>query len=928
MKHALTLFLLGVFALSAQAQHIFRNISLSDALVALDESSKRYDISFVYDELEDFTVCKTIKRECSLPDAVREVCGFYPVRVTVKGREIFVECIQKERTKLTGRLLDSERQPVAYANITLFHPSDSTYIGGGVSNEAGDFVIPCGAKLALVRISCVGFKPLWRTMPISRVGTIYMQMENTHLPGIIINSHLPVIRSEAGRIIYIVANDPFSKGQSAFELLNRVPMVNINNNQASILGKGDAHFMLNGRVMDIGNEAIRQKLWSLQSEDIERIEVISLPSGRYQTEAGGGYINIVLNHDQTLGWRGDVTGELKCNQYLNERLVGSVNYASKKFDMSIGVDGDWNRNDIDNRTLYTFSFLNRTSNNHQEYSNNNWGANTMCRFQPYKWMEMGAILSYRLENSYMDITDETHYAYKTVSAGSQKPDEPTHTLSITSYLDFMIDSIGKKLGITYNLFKKDDKNSFNISDVETENYNPFISSCESESKYRIQSVKLDLSLPFSTITIDGGVSYTTINNRAQVHNERTFEDKYGQSNTYVFESFDYQEKTIAAYLSYQQNITHSLLAKAGIRFERTSLEGLQGKDGYTMYEDSGHSMERKDKNNRYYYNYFPSVFLNYNFANRQQISLGWNMSIIRPDFYSLNPFKVYSSAISIKTGNPSLLPSITNNVELNYNNGHGLYATAYYHHGHDMIEWITAFNPYVYLININAPYYMLSYPMDIYSSGFDQEIRPFNCYDSDKTGIFLQYQHQLTTELKLGVEGEAYYYHAIPGEISTESFDFYKQWTTKPWMEGGINGIDFFKISIPNVHGWGERIALSADYFLNRSHSLMLSARYDFTFANYIGLTEYDNYGNLNMALRYSLLNDRLALSLVVNDLFNQQIFNTTRLYDKSLFNEYSHMNPHAQSVSLTASYSLGGKKVRRIHRDTDNTESQRAEKK
>ena len=70
---------------AAKAQHQFKGTSLSEALIALDKSTKRYDISFLYDELEDFTVTKNISRWSSIPEAVREVCGFYPVKITVKG---------------------------------------------------------------------------------------------------------------------------------------------------------------------------------------------------------------------------------------------------------------------------------------------------------------------------------------------------------------------------------------------------------------------------------------------------------------------------------------------------------------------------------------------------------------------------------------------------------------------------------------------------------------------------------------------------------------------------------------------------------------------------------------------------------------------------------------------------------------------------
>ena len=106
-----------------------------------------------------------------------------------------------------------------------------------------------------------------------------------------------------------------------------------------ILGKGTARFMLNGRITDMGNEAIQQKLWTLRSEDIERIEVISTPSGRDMTEMGGGYINIVMRRDQTLGWRGDVSAEAGLSDDWSERASASVSYASEKFDMTLDAHG-------------------------------------------------------------------------------------------------------------------------------------------------------------------------------------------------------------------------------------------------------------------------------------------------------------------------------------------------------------------------------------------------------------------------------------------------------------------------------------------------------------------------------------------------------------------------------------------------------------
>ena len=97
MKRILYLIILCTFSTLAQAQLTFQGTSLSEALIELDKSSKHYDISFVYDELEDFTVTKTVKRGRSLPDAVREVCGFYPVRIKVTGRKNRPYCVKFHR---------------------------------------------------------------------------------------------------------------------------------------------------------------------------------------------------------------------------------------------------------------------------------------------------------------------------------------------------------------------------------------------------------------------------------------------------------------------------------------------------------------------------------------------------------------------------------------------------------------------------------------------------------------------------------------------------------------------------------------------------------------------------------------------------------------------------------------------------------------
>ena len=175
--------LAGLMSLSLQtiyAQRItrsFRNTSMSEALTILAKSTKDYRINFMYDELEDFTVTTSIVKRTA-PDAIRQIMGFYPMKMTIDGENIFVECTQKTPTKMIGRIVDAHHRPVDFANVALLNVRDSSLINGGVTNENGQFVIPCGATKAIVRVSCVGYITASNTFNIGKIGTITL-MEAT-----------------------------------------------------------------------------------------------------------------------------------------------------------------------------------------------------------------------------------------------------------------------------------------------------------------------------------------------------------------------------------------------------------------------------------------------------------------------------------------------------------------------------------------------------------------------------------------------------------------------------------------------------------------------------------------------------------------------------------------------------------------------------
>lgn len=208
-------FLLCLGFESAVAQKItlsFSDVSLSEALKEIDLSQKKVHVQFMYNELEDFRVSIRVENK-SVEDAVRAVCGYYPVSIRKNGGTIFVECLQKARQKYTGSVIGSttslqrpqekenlgplQDMPLTGANVTLLHPVDSMPMVQGVSNEEGFFVVPCDEPEAIVRISHVGYETYYKHCKGGEVGQVRMKPSVKNIPEITIGQeamHLPVVK--------------------------------------------------------------------------------------------------------------------------------------------------------------------------------------------------------------------------------------------------------------------------------------------------------------------------------------------------------------------------------------------------------------------------------------------------------------------------------------------------------------------------------------------------------------------------------------------------------------------------------------------------------------------------------------------------------------------------------------------------------------
>lgn len=296
------IFLLCTFALAMSAQNIQRNYhnrSMSDVLIDLDKASKRYKISFIYNELEDFTVTQNVKT-ANIPDAIRKVIGFYPMQMTVGDSLITVECIRKSERKLIGRLIDNHNLPVEFANIQLLNPKDSSFLCGGVSNANGDFVIPCQQKQALMKVSFVGYKTICKLVPIARIGNVKMQANSYLLKGVTVEAAKVV--EKVDRQIIFPTKEQVKTASNGYDLLDNLslPTIIVNRAERKVLSLKGGDVQI--RINDV--KASMQDVLALQPDEVTKVEFINVPGLKY----GDSNLDAVINYQVRRRYAGYVAG--------------------------------------------------------------------------------------------------------------------------------------------------------------------------------------------------------------------------------------------------------------------------------------------------------------------------------------------------------------------------------------------------------------------------------------------------------------------------------------------------------------------------------------------------------------------------------------------------------------------------------------------
>ncbi|AYZ14889.1 TonB-dependent receptor [Chryseobacterium arthrosphaerae] len=478
-----------------------------------------------------------------------------------------------------------------------------------------------------------------------------------------VNIKKQVFKKQGDRLVYDVAASPIAKGTNTFNLLKQTPMISsIDGKTLKILGKSDAIIYINNKKTNMDSEALIEMLKSTPSEDIQKIEVITVPGSEFQVESKEGVINIVMKKNKNNGYNGTMKMQNEQGYYNNPNAGGSFNFRQGKWSGNSNFRmGSWTE-----RQKYTLSNGDPTFRNESYGSNDdpnkNFGGGFNIDYEISKKQSLGLSYNMRYNKSFNSILDMTNWQNGKLSNRTvNHEDAQTRNHSFNLNYEIKTDSIGSKLtsNVSYLWFNRD-KVSFNESFPLNNDKNNKYSALHQSVPQIINNYAANIDYLKKTAkgaTWLMGISYNHTNTdndtRQDVLQNGSFVPDSKQTNHFI-----YRENILGIYLNYERKLTEKLSGKIGARYEMTRSTG-------DILEKTGFE--------RNYNNLLPYLNLNYAINSDHNLSYTFSSRIRRPRFWELNPSRTYFTPDNYTQNNPFVLAAKFYNQELNY-----MYKNAFY----------------------------------------------------------------------------------------------------------------------------------------------------------------------------------------------------------------------------------------------------------
>jgi hypothetical protein len=560
-------------------------------------------------------------------------------------------------------------EDLAFVSVSLHAMADSLLLMATASDNTGNFSLEiASADSVLVYFNIIGFKPMWKKISASanlNLGTIELMRTSAVTSEMEFVAKKPLVQVQADKTIFNVEGTANAVGLNALELLRRAPGVVIdNNNNISVKGKSGITVYIDGRISPLQGSQLSDFLKSTPSSSIEKIEIITNPSARFDAAGTAGILNIVMKKNSNYGQ--NATFGLGYGNQVYGKTNGSFTYNRRKGKTNVyatygnAFTEDWGyqrfykeQNDIFfDQKAYTYN----KDKSHYGKAGIDISINDKNT--------IGISVNTNLANSLWNSHGSTPIGSVMPGAG------------IDSTLEAISDNNGFRNNyggnINYQWKGENDKEftvdaNYGIYDIDNKNFQPnrYVGSngiLLHERNYQnntatqidIAVVRADYSFNWKKIKWEAGVKGTQVN----TNNKLDFFNVVGNDlevDSNLTNSFEYKERVLAAYANTSGKYK-KFGWQVGVRAENTKSNG-------ELFALTPQPLSKVD---RLYTNFFPSAAITFDHKETSTFNLTYSRRIDRPSYQSLNPFESRLDELSYSRGNAFLQPQYTDAFELSH----------------------------------------------------------------------------------------------------------------------------------------------------------------------------------------------------------------------------------------------------------------------
>ncbi|MFT4033018.1 MAG: outer membrane beta-barrel family protein [Siphonobacter sp.] len=763
----------------------------------------------------------------------------------------------QQTLKITGKLLDAQANtPLVFATVRLFKLPDSSFVSGTLTTETGTYELTAIAGQYYIQGECIGYKSGKSTsIRLSDtsidLGELKLGTAANTLNEVVVQAEKSTMELTLDKRIFNVGKDLANAGRTAADILTNVPSVAVDvDGNVSLRGSSSVRILIDGKPSGLVSIKGGSGLQNLQGSSIERVEVITNPSARYEAEGMGGIINIVLKKERKEGFNGSF--DIITGYPANFGAAANINYRRKNLNFFINYTASY-RNTPGRGTQYqevyrndsTF-ITNQSSTYNLKGMNNNARAGIDYYFNEknvltgsYTWrISKGKRFSTINYLDYLFTTDNLTTITRRTQDETETEPNSEYVLSYKKSFTRPGHELTADVRFLDNWESSDqyfNQHVFNPDGTAVSSTLQHSPNDETEKQWLFQ---VDYVRPFGKDgKLEGGLrsSFRDMTNNYSVtqQTETGWVDLPGLTNDFL-----YQERIHAAY-GIVGNKVKKFSYQMGVRAEWT--------DVTTTLKQTN------DVNPRHYANLFPSVHVTYDLPHQHALQLSYSRRVRRPQYNDLSPFMTFSDNRNFYSGNPDLNPEFTNSFEI----GH----VKYVEKG--------------------------SITSSIYYRHTDGKI--IRIRRVDENGYSTTRPENLATENSFGAE-------------FTGSYALYSWWK----MDGSMNffravtnGSNLDASYQSDTYSWFAR--LLARFTVLKGTDVQLRGNYEAPQKTPQGSREA--IATLDLAMSKDILNNNGTLTLSVVDVFNSRRYRS--ITEGSNFYTVSSSQGRLRQINLTLNYRL-----------------------